>query len=105
MLLRGAERGFFYFFFLFQMGVATAILYGDARNDESLFIQGAAHGPIIAIQLFLALVAALLISRRWHRVAQATLRVWPLLLLAGLQCCPFRGVFNLSLPLAGTSLN
>lgn len=85
MLLRGAERGFFYFFFLFQMGVATAILYGDARNDESLFIQGAAHGPIIAIQLFLALIAALLISRRWHRVAQATLRVWPLLLLAGLQ--------------------
>ncbi len=85
MLLRAAERGFFYFFFLFQMGVATAIFYGDARNDESLFIQGASHGPIIAIQLFLALFAALLIFRRWNRVAQATLRVWPLLLLAGLQ--------------------
>ena len=85
MLLRGAERGFFYVFFLFQMGVATTLLYADSMNDQNLFIQGAAHGPIIAIQLFLALVAALLISRRWHRVAQATLKVWPLLILAGLQ--------------------
>lgn len=85
MLLRDAERGFFYVFFLFQMGVATALFYGDATNDQSLFIQGASHGPIIAIQLFLALVAAILIYKRWHLVVHATWKVWPLLLLAGLQ--------------------
>jgi len=85
LFIRIIERIFLSVLFLFLMGVVTVLLYGDNNTDSLLALQGSLHLPIVIIQLSLSAIAVCLISMRWRRVVSASIRAWPLLILAGIQ--------------------